>query len=200
MNRRKFLKRGALFLPASFCFPAIVKAQSRFSGSMSFRGAASAQGTPAGGGGGGPNTWYDISSTSDTNEAGDATTFDSEDIVFAQAGTATKARIYIRGFSTNTGVKMALYNNSNTKVAQGTGTATGTGYLEITFDSSVAVSAATYKLAVQGNGVGISLGYLATTGSTYHYHALAYASFPEDPLTTGTLFGTRTLRMGVFVV
>ncbi len=203
MNRRKFLKSRSLFIPTALCFPHIVKAQT-FAGSVAVRGAAGLQGAPAGGGGGGgPNTWYDISATSDNTETGDATFFDSEDVVFAQAGTATKARIYIGAYSSDTDVKMALYNNSNTKIAQGTATATvanNLAYLEITFASSVAVTATTYKLAVQANGGGVAYGFLATTGSTYHYHALAYASFPEDPLTAGTLFGTRTLRMGVFVV
>ncbi len=58
MNRRKFLKRGSLFIPAAFGFPHIVKSQT-FVGSAAVRGAAALQaGSSGGGGGGGGFTYY----------------------------------------------------------------------------------------------------------------------------------------------
>ncbi len=57
MNRRKFLKRGSLFIPAAFGFPHIVKAQT-LAGSAAFRGAAAIQAGSSGGGGGGGGFAY----------------------------------------------------------------------------------------------------------------------------------------------
>ncbi len=48
MNRRKFLKRGSVFVPAALAFPNIIKAQT-FSGSLAVRGAAAIQGAPSSG-------------------------------------------------------------------------------------------------------------------------------------------------------
>ncbi len=69
MNRRKFLKRGSLFIPAAIGFPYIVKAQTVVSGSVAMRGAAALQGSPVSGGGGGssPVGWWKLNDGSGTS-------------------------------------------------------------------------------------------------------------------------------------
>jgi hypothetical protein len=146
----------------------------------------------------GPNTWYDVDSTGTNEKYGSASYADFDIVTVAQAGTATKARVYISSHNAPTIVKMALYSSDgSTLLASGSNTTASTGYLEITFGTPCAVTATTYRLAVQfPDGVE---GYYATNSAGAGYQAIvAYASFPAATISAAWAFEAHP-RVGIYV-
>lgn len=151
---------------------------------------------------GGPDTWYNVEISANV----DASAFSSAgtDIVSAavtvgSAGNATKVRVFLgtSNFGTDT-LKMALYDSGGNWLSSGSvaAPASTSVYVECNI-TSVAVTATTYYIAVQGSNGNHSWGYKSGVG-THYVHTSAYASFPLDPLTFGSSF-TGNYALSVYV-
>jgi hypothetical protein len=128
---------------------------------------------------GGSPAWYDIQSAAGAN--GTVAAAADQQLVASvtfEAGTCTKLRFSASGFAGNTGIKMGLFNSSDARLAVGSGTVTGNGDdQEITLDSSVVVTATTYKIYAVTDGNGFEFKLNNTTGTlNYLTTAGAYAA------------------------
>ncbi len=204
MKRRNFIKGGALFVPAALFTPKLL-GQSVISGSVAMRGAASIQGSPVAGGGG-PNVWYDVESsgTTDTDNFSASGFYFWSSIVPAASGTATKIRIFSSvNMVSAANLKAALYNSGATSLlasAPSTAATFPNAYTELTFTSSVAVTASTtYKIAWTTDSDNMAFRYLLGAG-TVNYAGGAYADFPVADLSilSGGTQG-KSYAVGVFV-
>ncbi len=160
MNRRKFLKRGSLFVPAALCFPHIVKAQT-FVGSAAVRGAAALQSGSSGGGGGGGggnivvDYWQDFEFT--TLNTGNLDAHDhSSTGSWSINDTATQ-------LVTGTGAQHAMISTVNSA------TDTGTRGLIYTANNAARASV-NYTFGTAPNANAVSFGmwvYVPSAGSNY---------------------------------
>ena len=147
--------------------------------------------------GGGPNSWYDISTTANTS-GGFQTVVGYETVTVAQGGTATKIRCKMTQVSGTWSVTAALYNSAgNSLLASGTnGPTSGSGYVEITFAAPVSVSATTYIIAFQCDNGGATFDYDNSTGTT-SYGGQTYGVWAASLPFTASFTGN--MNVGVFV-
>lgn len=143
---------------------------------------------PAGGGGGdGPNVWYDVetSANGDSDAISSANSITWADVTVGASGTATKLRLYLGSFSFGAStLKMALYDSGGNILSSGSVATSGTSaYVEVTLAVSQSVTATGYKIAWENADGNCAWRYKAGTG-TYHVAVLAYASFPPATLPT----------------
>lgn len=196
MNRRNFIKKAgsSLFVPAIFgIYVPSVKAASR-------RALLEAKVLSAAGG---PNTWYDseIQANTDTSASSSTDSLEWVPVVVAQAGSATKARIYLKDNSATQGLKMGVYANAGGAVlASGSVSASvDDAYTEVTFGTPVAVSAATYLVAWIVDGGGLEFRYKASSGNWKAKLGFGYSSFPGN-LPSPDFDLSRGYAAGLFVL
>lgn len=147
----------------------------------------------------GPNTYYDVTTTT-TGTATSMTQMRWCTVTVAQAGTATKIRLYINVFGGPCNMKVALYDSTGTTLlAQANGQSTTVaGYNEYAFVTPVSVSAANYLIAAMADTSNSGINRIGTGTRQDDTSALVYASFPPAsvPSSTGN---TGVLTCGVFV-
>lgn len=149
----------------------------------------------------GPNTYYDITTSHDGSVTMSTALWGT--VTVAQAGTATKIRLFINVFGGPCNVKVALYNAAGTSLlasapAQST---TANGYNEYTFTSPVAVTATTYFIAIMadtGNSECDRLSGQASGTTKKDNTSLLYALFPPAILPSSDA-QTIALTAGLFV-
>lgn len=177
-SRRKFIKTGLIFVPA---FTGIVVPS--FADAVRRRALLKQRVVAAGGG---PDSWYDTFSISGGSGWATVGAFFMEyktGLVVSSGGTATKLRIRMRGGLSDETAKLAIYDNGGT--LKGTCTtptiaasSADTTY-EIDLDSSFAISAADYTLAISASG---SLEVRINADGAGNYATQSYAGFPPGSL------------------
>lgn len=190
INRRQWLKRAGLFVPATF---AILRAKADT--------IVVVQPVAAAGGGDGPNTWYycgtgktESSFTGVTNTGWAPQTYNyGADVSVAQAGTCTTISIKAGGADSGITLKIGLFNSVNNLVANGSVAVPweAPGWRDVTI--SAAVTTGTYKIL--GSFSSISGIYGTDSGQDGIYDEVAYASFPPGSITptveSGTIYSVR---------
>lgn len=158
------------------------------------------------GGSSGPNTWYDVQDCTANPNASTTTNLDQElwaVVTVAQAGTATKLRMRVIQAGTASAFKMALYNNSGARIADGgIQLISATGITEFTLTSAVAVTATTYQIyGVSGDAVNTQTVGIQNTTGTLNFKTTggAYAAAPPTNLATGQSTIAWNICFGVFV-
>lgn len=195
MNRRKFIKSGALFVPVAFGI-FVPKLSAQLARNPGFYGTNR---VAASGGG----AWTDCITpgSTDTDGFSVATEWQWMDIALG-AGTYTKARIYLSAVGGGNNIKMALHapGAGGALLANGTATSGSAGaYTEITFGTPYAGSAATYHIGWEADGANLTYRYLNGAGSWHSDAATAYAAAPPSPLSTPVFDLSRNYAVGVFV-
>jgi hypothetical protein len=153
----------------------------------------------ASGGGGGPDTWYVTTATSNSSQGIGASFMEFDAVTIAQAGSCTKLRARLAGGLAEATVKMAIYDNGGTLKGQGSAVLaaeTPQGELEVTLDTPFNISAASYSIAISSSA---SITAYTQTGGTGNYATQAHAGFPPGTLPAPEGNFSETLRMGAYV-
>jgi len=152
--------------------------------------------------GGGPDVWYDTETAAngDSEDFGTSTRLNWTPVTVAQAGTATKIRVYVKTFFSADNIKAALYSNAGALLASGTGvSAASDAYVEITLGSPTAVTATTYKIAWMNESGTSTAYYKAGVGSFSFNAGSTYAGQPEATLPADSGPIARAYVVGVYV-
>lgn len=149
----------------------------------------------------GPNAWSDITTSHDGSVTMSSALWGA--VTVAQAGTATKIRLFINVFGGACNVKVALYNSAGTSLLASAPSQSTTvaGYNEYIFSSSVAVTATTYNIACMadsGNSECDRLSGQASGTTKKDNTAVVYALFPPAILPASDA-QTIALTAGLFV-
>jgi hypothetical protein len=122
------------------------------------------------------------------------------DAIALPAKTVTKFRAKIAAHSSNTNLKVALYNASDAKVAEVVIPITGTGIFEATLGTPVALSAGNYRFAYIAEHYQVIAIATKLGEGTFHYgngSVPAYTTPSSLPATTGT--DTKRNALGVYM-
>lgn len=152
----------------------------------------------------GPNVWYDVETVAnaDTSDFSTSAAQLWTPITPGQAGSATKARIYVDTWFGSCIIKMALYDAAGTSLlASGQVTATaGTQYWEVTFSVPVAVTATNYLLAWAEENGNLEFRYKAGAGNVkINVSGTGYAGFPPATLPAPDFDLARNYVVSLFV-
>lgn len=150
---------------------------------------------------GGSGSWNDVETPANGNAdltINSSVQYGSE--ITLAAGTATKARLYISTFDANAGIKMALYSGTHSDgvlVANGAETITGTGYVEVTFNTPAVISAGTHTIWFTVDTTTLTFRENNSDGSFYF---AVDTSYPDPPpnLSLGSSLGAKIVT-SVFV-
>lgn len=203
MNRRKFIKQAGLFVPVTFgvFVPKLLRAQVPIDDLEIQAWLKAHQGAASG-----PNTWYDIQDCTANPNNSTTTNLDEEiwaTVTVGQAGTAIKLRMRVIQAGTASAFKMALYNNSGARIADGgIQLISATGITEFPLVASVGVSATTYQIyGVSGDAVNTQSVGVQTTLGTLNFKTTsgAYAAAPPANLATGQSTIAWNVCFGLFV-
>lgn len=198
MNRRNFIKRGALFVPAIF-IPKIIRAVPTFANPVFFRGKVAPSG------GGSTPQWFnslDPATTDASQSQSDSSFVFSTQITLSNGGSATKFRIKFGTIDFDaTPIKIALYDSAGStlfgSVTSAINIADSNTLKEFSV-TSISVTATTYMLAADVSSSSSNYATKSGTTGTAVYDHPGYASFPQSTLVT-PFASVATIAMGIFV-
>lgn len=166
-NRRQFIKRGGLWVTGAVAFPNVIVHANRVVN-------RTAGGTPA---------WTDsfAEGSIDGSEALGGNNYGRITKAYTlPAGTVSKLRFKITGYTVTASAKISLYSVSTTNlVISGEVSVTADGVYEVSV-TPTAISSGDYRFGLIGDG-GASdwaWGTLNGQSNAAFYHFVAYASFP----------------------
>lgn len=155
---------------------------------------------------GGPDVWYDVEvvANGDSEDGTPASWLAWSDVTVAQAGTATKIRVYVKTyFGGGSNIKAALYTSGGSLIAGANGVgavSASDSYVEITLGTPAAVTAATtYKIAWMPDTSNATIYRKASTGTVNLNFSATYGAQPVGTLPTADASPSFAYVVGVYV-